>query len=392
MTEKRGKNKNLIEAGNPRLLKRAIKDGAEYSLYLEYNYGYNHETGSTIRRVEKLSLTVMASPRKAIDKQRNKETVELAKRIRYERSQEFLERKEGYRLRKDQSVNFLTFFEAYIKQYNKKDVRVIEMALRDFKRFLTEHYPYYQQRIEPRQMTKQMMEHFAKYLTENHRGTGVASVYRRFKKVVNYGVAEGIFTDSPCKGVTVDNKEDMLVKDILSAEEMKQLFATHYDRENPIIRRAFAMTCLSGIRYCDLKVLTYGDVDYENRVISFRQRKTEGHSKRSGVVIPLNDALLEIIGQKPEGATNDTLIFSLPSIESSLKSLKYWVKQAGIKKHITWHCGRHSFGTQLLANGANIKVVADLLGHASLKYVEVYVRAIDEQKKQALDSLPKIEI
>jgi len=77
----------------------------------------------------------MASPKKAADKQRNKETIELAKRIRYERSQEFLERKEGYRLRKDQSVNFLSYFEAYIKKYNKKDVRVLEMALRDFKNY-----------------------------------------------------------------------------------------------------------------------------------------------------------------------------------------------------------------------------------------------------------------
>lgn len=135
MKETRGKNKNLIEAGNPRLLKRALKGGTEYYLYLEYHYGYNHENGSSIRRVESLSLRIMASPKKAADKQRNKETIELAKRIRYERSQEFLERKEGYRLRKDQSVNFLSYFEAYIKKYNKKDVRVLEMALRDFKNY-----------------------------------------------------------------------------------------------------------------------------------------------------------------------------------------------------------------------------------------------------------------
>ena len=388
----RGKNKNLIEAGNPKLLIRPVKGGTEYCLYLEYHYGYNHENGSSIRKKENLSLRIIASPKTAVDRQRNKETIELAKRIRYERSQEFLERREGYRLRKDMSVNFLTYFEAYIKLYQKKDVRVIEMALRDFKKFLTEQYPYFAQRIEPRQMTRPMMEAFAKYLSEHHRGTGVASVYRRFKKVVNRGVSDGLFKDSPCKGIIVDSKEDMLVKDILSAEELKTLFATHYDRENPVVRRAFAMTCFSGVRFCDLKVLTYRDVDYENRVISFRQSKTDGHSKKSGVVIPLNDMLLEIIGSKPDDATDDTLIFPLPSMESCLHSLRYWVEQAGIKKHITWHCGRHTFGTQLLANGANIKVVADLLGHSSLKYVNTYVRAVDEQKKKALDSLPKIEL
>ena len=36
MAETRGKNKNLLEAGNPRLLKKKVKGGTEYSLYLEY--------------------------------------------------------------------------------------------------------------------------------------------------------------------------------------------------------------------------------------------------------------------------------------------------------------------------------------------------------------------
>ena len=41
MAETRGKNKNLIEAGNPRLLRKPVKQGKEYSLYLEYQMGYN---------------------------------------------------------------------------------------------------------------------------------------------------------------------------------------------------------------------------------------------------------------------------------------------------------------------------------------------------------------
>ena len=152
----RGKNSNLIEEGNPRLLKRAVKSGAAYTLYLEYNYGKGH------RRVEALPLRLMLSTKTAIDNQRNKDTLELAKRIRYERSQEFLQQREGYRLKKDLSVNFLSFYEAYIKNYSKKDIRVIEMALRDFKKYLADKYPYLSQRIEPYQMTKPMMENYAK--------------------------------------------------------------------------------------------------------------------------------------------------------------------------------------------------------------------------------------
>jgi site-specific recombinase XerD len=82
----------------------------------------------------------------------------------------------------------------------------------------------------------------------------------------------------------------------------------------------------------------------------------------------------------------------MPSLECSEKALRHWVARAGIEKHITWHCGRHSFATNLLSNGANIKVVSELLGHSSLKFTQKYLRALDDQKKAAINSLPAIDI
>jgi len=74
------------------------------------------------------------------------------------------------------------------------------------------------------------------------------------------------------------------------------------------------------------------------------------------------------------------------------KALKRWVARAGIKKHITWHCGRHSFAVNILNNGANIKTVASLLGHSGLKHMEKYTRAVDELKQKAIDSLPELKL
>ncbi|MBR1527608.1 MAG: site-specific integrase, partial [Prevotella sp.] len=74
MAETRGKNKNLVEAGNPRLLKKEVKGGTEYSLYLEYQLGYNRENGASIRKKETLSLYLKANPRTPVERQQNKET------------------------------------------------------------------------------------------------------------------------------------------------------------------------------------------------------------------------------------------------------------------------------------------------------------------------------
>lgn len=99
-----------------------------------------------------------------------------------------------------------------------------------------------------------------------------------------------------------------------------------------------------------------------------------------------------IIGAKGSKKNKD-LIFHLPSHNAALSVLSHWVKRAGIDKHITWHCARHSFATLILKDGSiDLRTVSGLLGHSSLKYVEQYTRIIDDRKKKALNSLPEIKI
>jgi len=107
------------------------------------------------------------------------------------------------------------------------------------------------------------------------------------------------------------------------------------------------------------------------------------------VVISLNDVLLSIIGEAP--ADKNCLIFDLPTYESCCKSVKRWVKRAGIDKHTSWHCFRHSFAVNILNNGANIKILANLLGHSGLKHTEKYTRVVDKLKEEAINSLPELK-
>lgn len=169
---------------------------------------------------------------------------------------------------------------------------------------------------------------------------------------------------------------------------MQQLIATHYTGENPDIRRAFIFCLYCGLRWCDVKDLTYSNVDFANKLLRFEQSKTKGHSSASNVAIPLNDGLLNLIGEGDRG----DLIFPLPSHTMCLKALRHWVSRAGIDKHITWHCARHSFAVNILNNGANIKTVASLLGHSGLKHTEKYTRAVDSLKQDAINSLPELNI
>ena len=409
---------------NPRLEQRMLADG-QISLYLEYYLGRESEpvldqygepvlydrgmmAGKPkykvrhIRRKENLNLYLVAKPKSPIDRNHNRETLQLAKKIRQEKEQELLEQENGYRLQKKVKVNFLEYFQEYLDAYTKKDVRMIQIALQRFKDFLqeTSEYNRYKAEIRPEQITSEMVEAFTEYLQTRSVGEGAKSIYQRFKKVykscaikcnINY---QRPFIDNEGKTISITIDEGAIVKDFLSPEEEKQLMATHYTGENPEIRNAFIFCLYTGMRWCDVKDLTFGNFDFANRLLTYEQNKTKGHSKHSSVTLPLTDSLLELVANKMDNAQKDTLVFSLPSHTMCLKALSRWTKRAGVNKHITWHSARHSFGTNLAATAAkkgfSVRVVQEMMGHSSLKYTERYTRVVDEQKKQAMLELNKI--
>ena len=386
---------------NPKLGAKILSDGRE-SLFLDYYFGYqmvyseklDKQVAKKDRKREFLKLYLWQAPRTPLERQQNKETLELAKKIRYERGQELLERVEGYRLKKERDINFLDYFQAYIDKYTKKDIRMLKIAFQRFIDFLndTPEYKKYAKKIKPEQITKDMVEAFTEYLQGRSKGEGAHSLYARFKKVIKYAIEHDAMLKNPCTGITIKVDEQQLRKEVLSPEEIQQLIATHYEHENPNIRRAFIFCLYCGLRYCDVKDLTFANVDFSNKLLKFEQNKTKGHSASSGVVIPLNDGILKLIGEPSSPDNRDELIFPLPSYEMCLKALRRWVKRAGINKHISWHCARHSFAVNILNNGANIKTVASLLGHSGLKHTEKYTRAIDSLKQEAINSLPELKL
>lgn len=418
---------------NPKLGAKVLNDGRE-SLFLDYYFGYtkvyNDKTGKETvkkdRKREYLSLYLWQAPRTQLERQQNKEMLEIAKKIRFEREQELLENQEGYRIgkQKKEDVNYLDFMADYHASYTKKDANQIRRARTVFIDFLIDpkgklllekikgsmtkeekdairksnaKKEAERERkarglvVRSQQLTKDLMKSFTEYLINRFTGEGAHTVYGRFKKMILAALDKDIIAKNPCRGVSIKKDCGQLKKEILSQEEITTLVATHYDKENPDIRRAFIFCLYCGLRWCDVKDLTYANVDYSNKLLKFEQSKTKAHSAASGVVIPLNDGLLALIGQPKDGNRNQ-IIFPLPSHTMCLKALRHWVARAGIEKHITWHCARHSCGTNLLSNGANIKTVASILGHSGLAHTEKYTRAVDSLKQAAIDSMPPLNI
>jgi len=74
---------------------------------------------------------------------------------------------------------------------------------------------------------------------------------------------------------------------------------------------------------------------------------------------------------------------------SLTKALRAAVLKTGIKKHVTAHTFRHSFATQLLLNGADIRTVQELLGHNDLRTTQIYTHVIGQHSSGTLSPIDR---
>lgn len=213
---------------NPKFQVKKLSDGRE-SLYLEYYLGrqewMDEETGQTKvkheRRKDFLNLYITTKPRTPIEKSVNDETLELAKNIRFEKEQQFKEDKDGYRLKSKEKINIFDFMQSYYDNYIKGDKLMIKAAIKRFRDFMVLEYPLYKNIVTPDQLNKDMMEKFVEYLQSNSKGEGALTHYKRFKKIIKYGVEHDIIRKNPCSGVVCKSDENALTKDVFEKQLTK---------------------------------------------------------------------------------------------------------------------------------------------------------------------------
>jgi len=72
------------------------------------------------------------------------------------------------------------------------------------------------------------------------------------------------------------------------------------------------------------------------------------------------------------------------------RTLKRWAKETGLQKNISFHVGRHTFGTLCISSGLDIYTTSKLLGHSKVTTTQVYAQLTDTKKTEAVAMLPDI--
>ena len=242
--------------------------------------------------------------------------------------------------------------------------------------------------LSPQSASQVDVDHYTKYLLGL--GKSVATATRSLaslKSFYSFLLREGIVSVNPAKGVVLEKIERKLPQ-VLSNKEV-DLFLEQPDPRDTKGCRDKAMLELlyaTGIRVTELIDL---NLEHLNLSAGFLRCVT----KKKERIIPLYSTAVraladyiehvrpQLIEQPDERALFVNMNGSRMSRQGFWKIIKHYQDQAGIQKDITPHTLRHSFATHLLENGADLRSIQEMLGHADIASTQVSTQVINQKLK-----------
>jgi integrase/recombinase XerD len=371
--------------------KKPVNSKGQRFLMLTRHYGTTTTEEGKVQKIRKrdaLNMFVYANPKTSEETQHNKKTKVLTDQILAEKIASLAKDRYHFEQQDLLQSNIFDLMDQMISErYTAESTTNAEnwiCARKHLVKFLGAAH------ITFERFNDAYLESFRKYLltdarTKSNRPLSrntTVSYFNKIRAVFNEAEKRGIIRRNPTRTVASIAPEDTK-REYLIDEELKRLTAA--ECEYGVLKRAFLFSCVTGMRWSDILKTTWNDVvktDHGYRII-FKQKKTKSHQ-----YLDLPPDALQFMGA-----------YTKPT-ERVFKGLKYssdintnlliWVLKQGITKHITFHCGRHTFAVRMLTHGVDIYTVSKLLGHSELKTTQIYADVIESKRIEAMHSLPSI--
>lgn len=211
------------------------------------------------------------------------------------------------------------------------------------------------------------------------------------RKFHQYLKRESIVSDDPMQLIDTPKKASTLPKAI-SPQAIEQLLEAP-DTTTPLgvrDRTILELMYATGLRISELVNLKLSDM---HLTMGFIQTMGKGEKER---IIPLGEIASQWLDHYLEGArvylqdqsaeTSEYVFLNSRgkglSRQGVWKKVKQLALEAGIDQNVTPHTLRHSFATHLLENGADLRMVQELLGHADISTTQIYTHITKTRLKQ----------
>lgn len=280
-------------------------------------------------------------------------------------------------------MDYISGYEFWLVKEKKAASNTLSSYLRDIRQFSDW---LESEGIALPQATQNDIKLYVKFL--NKRGKSDATVVRSvasLKSFYSYMLAAHHVPANPARGFTPPKLERKL-PDILTSKEV-DLFLEQPDTSDEKGCRDKAMLELlyaTGIRVTELISLDIHDI---NLSLGFVHCAGKGKER----IVPIyktavralsayvNDVRPQLLDAPHETALFVNMNGERMSRQGFWKIVKFYQEKAGISKEITPHTLRHSFAAHLLENGADLKSIQEMLGHADISSTQIYAQVVNQK-------------
>jgi integrase/recombinase XerC len=302
-------------------------------------------------------------------------------------------------------------FLAYLKAVRNASPHTLRSYRNDLEQFLKYLSPPGAPEVKLHEIDHRVIREFLGHLHDRHlQKRSLARKLASLRSLFKFCAREGLVRDNPARLVATP-KLPVRIPAVLSAEEMNTFLdrmvsgdtlrpagRTKGDKEDGLMlqrdRAILELLYASGLRVSELTRLDLGDIDRQEQILRVigkgnKERIVPYGAKAEQALVayePIRTKLLHQAGGRGEA---QALFLNRDGRRLGARSVGRIVKKYVRLVNINWdlhpHSLRHAFATHLLADGADLRAIQELLGHASLSTTQRYTHASIRQLMEVYD-------
>jgi integrase len=362
--------------------------GERQSLYLDFYPAITHpDTGKPTRR-EFLGLYIFEKTKDPNDKQHNKENLQLAEQIRQKRENHLNKpeiytgyEKEQLKIREQGEQNFVSYFKKLADKRKASNhdnwvsaYHYLEAFTNGNLKFADLNEPFCNEFKEYLLTTKSNKSNKST-LSQN----SAVSYFNKLKAAMKQAYKDGYLqTDLNSKIECIESVET--IKQTLTIEELNILAKA--DCKNPLLKKVVLFSALTGMPYMEMKNLIWGQIEVSEtfgiRIKMLRQKTGKPY------YINISEQAYNLLGD-PKDASKK--VFENLSNRERYYFFPIWLAEAGIKKDMTFHDLRHTYGCLQIDLGTDIYTLQGNMGHSTPRQSMMYGKISDQRKREAADKI-----
>ena len=354
------------------------KNKEKIYLYLDYYPPvYNPITRKTSRR-EYLHMFLYSHPVNDVQKMYNRKTLEQADAIRCSKSISIINRSYGFPDGASRSASFLKYFEGFLMKHDMSWT----YAYRRFAAFMHGKCTFGNLSVKLLNDYREYLLHEATYCNTNRKAANgvvhlnqnsAAKFFIILRRILKEAYQDRLLSEdlnSRLENIPyVQSNREFLLMD-----EVVRLYRTPCEFD--VLKRASMFSIFTGLRISDIMDLQWDHICLapDGRPCI---RKTIQKTGRDETIF-ISEEALKFCGERGTGRVFADLRKSM-----TVYPLRRWIAASGIKKHITFHCFRHTYATLLITKGVDMLTVSGQLTHANIKTTQIYTHYVDKNKRLA---------